>query len=138
MPGALEPIQARDSVELQQAWHILHFLFCGVADEGDWPAGFLLSGGEEVGADHGYGPARLLAPELSREVAAFLRTLSFAGLDAAYVTADIESAGLYWKAYKAPNERQQQVQELWSLVEELNVFYEHTALEGDASLISIY
>lgn len=45
---------------LEKAWHALHFVFTGKLDEAPAPTGFLLSGGEEVGEDMGYGPARVL------------------------------------------------------------------------------
>ncbi|MDX2198473.1 MAG: YfbM family protein [Phycisphaerae bacterium] len=45
---------------LEKAWHGLHFVFTGRADEAPAPFGYLLSGGEEMGEDLGYGPARYL------------------------------------------------------------------------------
>ena len=133
-----EPIAENNTFELNQAWHILHFLFSGSNAEGEWPAAFLMSGGEEIGPDQGYGPARLLAPELSRAVATFLNAQSFKTLDAAYVVSEIEAAEIYWQASSEPTERQRQVEELWNIVNELRDFLEHTAEAGNATLVSIY
>lgn len=133
-----EPIVETDTFELNQAWHILHFVFSGTNAEGPWPSGFLMSGGEEVGPDLGYGPIRLLAPELSRAVATFLDAQSFKLLDSAYVTGEIEAAEIYWQASSDDTERQRQVEELWSLVKELRVFFEHTVRAGKATLVFIY
>jgi Domain of unknown function (DUF1877) len=47
-----------DELEVDKAWHGLHFLLTGTAWEGDFPLNFIVSGGEEVGDDLGYGPAR--------------------------------------------------------------------------------
>ncbi len=58
-----QPIVESDIFELNQAWHILHFLFSGSNAESEWPAGFILSGGEDIGPDQGYGPTRMLNPE---------------------------------------------------------------------------
>lgn len=71
---ALQPIAEGEIFELGQAWHILHFLFTGTAEEGEWPGGFVMSGGTEIGPDLGYGPARLFSAEQAREIAAFLET----------------------------------------------------------------
>lgn len=133
-----EPIAEADTFELDQAWHILHFLFCGTNAEGPWPSGFLMSGGEEVGPDQGYGPIRLLAPQLSRDVATFLDAQSFQLLESAYVTSEIEAAEIYWQASSDEAERQRQVEELWNMIKELQAFFEHTVRAGNASLISIY
>ena len=140
LPSAqkFEPIAESDTFELNQAWHILHFLFSGSNAEDPWPGGFLMSGGEEVGPDQGYGPIRLLAPEFSQAVATFLAAQSFEMLDSAYVASEIEAAEIYWQASSEHTERQRQVEELWTMVEELRAFFEHTVRAGNVTLISIY
>jgi hypothetical protein len=46
-------------VDIDKAWHCIHFLLTGTADGGDSPLDFVLTGGEPVGEeDVGYGPAR--------------------------------------------------------------------------------
>lgn len=132
------PIAGSDIFELDQAWHILHFLFSGSNTEGSWPSAFLMSGGEEMGPDRGYGPVRLLAPALSREISAFLNTRSFETLDATYVASDIEAAEIYWQASPEPTERQRQVDELWRVVSDLQAFFERTVQTDSATLVSIY
>lgn len=132
------PIAGDDILELDQAWHILHFLFSGSNAEGSWPSAFLMSGGEEIGPDHGYGAARLLTPALSREISAFLDTQSLKALDAAYVASEIEAAEIYWRASPEPTERQRQVDELWSVVSGLQTFFERTVQANSATLVSIY
>src|SRR5688572_4637046 len=48
-----------DFVDVDKAWHCLHFLLTGTAWEGDPPLNFIVAGGSEVGdEDVGYGPAR--------------------------------------------------------------------------------
>lgn len=64
-------------LELEKAWHGLHYLYTGDVEDGDEPAGFLVAGGEEVeGDDAGYGPPRVLAPEQVRAWADFLAGMS--------------------------------------------------------------
>lgn len=137
-PQKLEPIAAMDTFELDQAWHILHFLFSGGNAEGPWPAAFLMSGGEEIGPDRGYGPVRLFSPALSRDVAAFLDALSFKALEAAYIPDEIEATEIYWRASSEPRERQRQVEELWDRVTTLQAFFGATVQAGNATLVSIY
>ncbi len=53
------------SVDLDKAWHGLHWLL----SRGDAPLGEAIFGGEEIGEDLGYGPSRLLSPEHVSQVA---------------------------------------------------------------------
>jgi hypothetical protein len=63
-------------VDLHKSWHMFHFLFTGRAEGGTPPASLLLDGGEEVGEDLGYGPARLLDPAATAALAGFVATLT--------------------------------------------------------------
>lgn len=38
-------------VDVDKAWHLIHFLLTGQADGGEWPLGFILNGGARSGAD---------------------------------------------------------------------------------------
>lgn len=62
-------------VDLDKAWHCLHFLLTGSAQGGSGPLSFLLQGGTPVGSEDlgGYGPARVLRP---LEVAALAEALA--------------------------------------------------------------
>ncbi len=61
-------------VDLDKAWHCLHYLLTGSAQGGDPPLNFILNGGTPVGAeDVGHGPARVFLP---REVAVVSDALS--------------------------------------------------------------
>jgi len=59
-------------VDLHKSWHMFHFLFTGHASGGTPPANLLLEGGEEIGEDLGYGPARLLDPATTAALAGFV------------------------------------------------------------------
>jgi hypothetical protein len=50
-------------LDLDKAWHGIHFLLCGSAWRGEMPLGFILVGGTQVGdIDVGHGPARVFRP----------------------------------------------------------------------------
>jgi hypothetical protein len=65
-----------EELEIDKSWHGIHFLLTGNAWEGSLPLGFIVSGGEEVGDDLGYGPARALRSEAVRQIDAALEPLS--------------------------------------------------------------
>lgn len=66
-----------DKVDIDKAWHGIHYLLTGSASGGEPPLDFLLSGGEVIGADEGHGPPRAFTSE---EVAAIWKALE--GVDA--------------------------------------------------------
>ena len=72
-----DEVPASQELDLDKAWHGLHFMLTGEAWEGPEPLCYLLSGGEQIGdeEDHdvGYGPARCLSPQ---QVKAFSTVLS--------------------------------------------------------------
>jgi hypothetical protein len=71
------PAPARPPVvDLHKSWHMFHFLFTGRASGGTPPASLLMEGGEEIGEDLGYGPARLLDPAATAALAAFVAPLT--------------------------------------------------------------
>jgi hypothetical protein len=61
-----------DQLEIDKAWHGIHFLLTGSAWESSLPLGFIVAGGEEVGDDLGYGSARALLSEQVRAIDAAL------------------------------------------------------------------
>ena len=63
-------------VDLHKSWHMFHFLFTGHASGGSPPGSLLMEGGEEVGEDMGYGPARLIGPADTAAFANFVGALS--------------------------------------------------------------
>jgi hypothetical protein len=80
-PVAVESLLQTDSLDLDKAWHALHFLFTGSNWEGPFPEGFLVSAGEPVGdVDVGYGPARSFTPEEVEKIALFLTNIDEAKL----------------------------------------------------------
>jgi hypothetical protein len=76
MDDALPENAQGEDLDLDKAWHGLHYLLTGTAWGGEAPLNSLLVGGEQVGDeeehDVGYGPARILLPP---QVSAFSQAL---------------------------------------------------------------
>jgi hypothetical protein len=61
-------------LDLGKSWHAIHYLLTGTGWEiGEGAAGAAILGGDEIGEDGGYGPARVLDPESVRATAAARR-----------------------------------------------------------------
>jgi hypothetical protein len=112
-PSAADALLDRDEdvLDLDKAWHAIHFLLTG--SEWDTPAGAgeAILGGDPVGSDTGYGPPRLLAAERVRAVAADLQDLTPDSLRARFDPAALLAAAIYpqvwddddFETYLAPN-----------------------------------
>jgi hypothetical protein len=95
-------------------------------------------GGQEIGPDLGYGPARLLTTELSEDVADFLSAQSLQSMEAAYVAQDVDEAKIYWRVSSEPAARERQKEELWNLVLNMRSFFQETVQLRGSILVQIY
>jgi len=82
-------------VDLHKSWHMFHFLFTGRAEGGSPPGSLLMEGGEEVGEDLGYGPARLIGPADTAAFANFIGALSVDELKARLDGPRMAALGIY-------------------------------------------
>lgn len=70
-----------EPLEIEKAWHGLHFLLCRDVGVTSDPLSQVVMGGEELGEDLGYGPARVLEPAQVASLATALEGLSQAELE---------------------------------------------------------
>ena len=99
-PAAVAPFALGDGegkeTYLDKAWHGIHFLLTGKAEEGDPPLDFLLSGGREIGdEDVGMGPARVFSASETRTIAAALAALGDDDLRGRFDPQAMEAADVY-------------------------------------------
>ena len=84
------------AIDLDKAWHGIHFLLTGTADGGDFPRNFLLLGGREVGdVDVGYGPARVMTAGETRAAHEMLEALPDDALRARFEPAEMMRREIY-------------------------------------------
>ena len=84
------------ATDLDKAWHGIHYLLTGTADEGDMPLSFLMSGGRIVGdIEVGYGPARVFTSAETQAIADALAPLSEDELRARFDPDDMMSREIY-------------------------------------------
>ncbi len=122
-------------LDLDKAWHGIHYLLTGSSWEVGEGAGAAILGGDPVGEDAGYGPPRILDPAAVRVIASGLDALDVAALRARFDPDALEAAEVYpgiWDEgievfddYLAPN------------FTELRRFYGIAAQNGEAVLLAI-
>jgi len=59
-------------VDLDKAWHGIHYLLTGSVESNGTLASKVIMGGEDIGPDRGYGPAQLLKPAEVKAIAQLL------------------------------------------------------------------
>ena len=130
----LEPDDAETSIDLDQTWHGIHWLLTG--SEGptaDVPSEAIF-GGDPVGEDLGYGPARVLPAERVTAVAAALRDLDPDTLRTRMDPAAMTSAGIYPDIW---DEEDVFEDELAPAYEDLRSFYAAAAQAGESVIQTI-
>jgi hypothetical protein len=120
-------------LDLDKSWHAIHYLLTGTAWELDDGVGAAILGGQEIGEDNGYGPARLLPAEAVETVAAALDALDMQTLRARFDPDAMAAADIYptpwvgtdFESFLAPN------------LSELREFYRTAAANGQAVLLAL-
>jgi len=83
-------------IDIDKAWHAIHFLLTGDAWAGPAPLDFIIRGGDEVGdVDVGYGPARAFTSAQVRALAAALAPIDRATLLARWDADAFRAADIY-------------------------------------------
>jgi hypothetical protein len=127
-----------DVLPLEKNWHGLHFLFTGTAWEGEFPAAFLLTGGTELEDDEFDQPPRVLDSHLTREVDAFLATLSPSDLAARFDAERMTGLQIYPDAIwlrEGPGESP--LQDLIDTFTELREFVHEAHRRGNALIVHV-
>ena len=122
-----------DELEVDKAWHGLHFLLTGTAWDGDFPLNFIVVGGEEVGEDLGYGPARALRSEDVRKIDAALEPITSDELGRRFDADRMAELQIY--PFGWSHDPDGELEYLLEFYGELRAFVRRTAEHGDALLV---
>jgi hypothetical protein len=125
-----------DEIDLDKAWHGIHFLMTGAAWEGAEPLCYLVSGGHAVGdVDVGYGPARALT---SKQVASFDTALSGITADELGKRFDPQAmakAEIYPEIWGRHSEEEDNLAYLLDYFDEMKIFVAKTREQGKGMLV---
>lgn len=139
--GRLPKEAQGEDLNLDKAWHGLHYLLTGTAWEGAEPAGYLLVGGQQVGDEQehdvfGYGPARILSPAQVAAFSAHVSTaLSTAAVHQRFNPAEMTRLDIYPEVWDRADEAENNLEFLTDAAAELSGFLRRTAAAGLALII---
>lgn len=91
------------SCSLEKAWHGLHYLLAGEAQNFNDPRAFIVAGGSEVPGSHGgYGPARSFTHAETQQINSALSNVSDDQLWSRFDAHAMTSAGIYPEIWDEP------------------------------------
>jgi hypothetical protein len=129
---------AHADLDVDKAWHGIHFLLTGTAWEGSPPLDFIVKGGNEVGdVDVGYGPARAFSSADVRVIAGALNPLTRADLEQRFNPAAMSELDIYPSIWDRPREEDDTLGYLLEYYEALKEFIEGAAAQGEGLLVYI-
>lgn len=129
----LEHTDAPKMLDIDKAWHGLHFLLTGSGEPTNDIRSKAIFGGKEIGDDVGYGPARLLTANEVKTIARALKSETSEKLRARYDPKRMDALGIYPGIWVRDG-----TEALHYLLENyaaLVAFYEKSAAAGHAILI---
>ena len=105
----LEPPAPGDMLDIDKAWHGIHFLLTGTTWDGSGPLSFIVNNGQNIGdVDVGYGPARAFSAARTREIYLALKSVSLADLRAAYDPEKFAELDIYPDIWEDADEERQE------------------------------
>jgi hypothetical protein len=135
-PESMEDFESPRSVNLEKAWHGLHYLLTGDAWDGEAPLNFLVVGGQPIGdVDFGYGPARLLNPAEVQSLADALLTISDDQLWSRFDAEKLTEEQIYPLIWDEPAEDLRE--EYLMYFHDLKTFVSQSAAEGMALILRL-
>lgn len=130
------PAAPGEELDLEKAWHGLHFLLTGLADGGTEPACFLLDGGEALGDDDEV-DARLLRPAEVRAFADHLASLTADELTRRFDPVRMTTLRIYPEIWPRPEDEDDARGYLLTAFGELRDFVGAAAAAGDTLVVCI-
>lgn len=123
------------ALDLDKAWHLIHFLLVGETWGGEGPLAAAILGGEALEeTDAGYGPFRYLVVEQVREVAEALARVDSEDLWKNFDAKKVADAEVYPSGWEGGDEDKQYICQNF---EELKKFYAEAAAAGSALLLYV-
>lgn len=132
----LEHNDPRRTLDIDKAWHGIHFLLVGQGEQTKDIRSLAIFGGKEIGDDVGYGPARLLTVNEVKAIARALKSETTEKLRPRYDPKKMEALKIYPEIWVRDG-----TEALTFLLENyaaLAAFYEKASASNQAILIALF
>lgn len=123
-------VKEDEYIDIDKAWHAIHYLLCGSTWEGELPLFNLVLGGEEINnQDVGYGPARYLTCSQVKEVYEAIKDITSEDLHKRFNVKEMLEADIYPQF-----DREDDFEYIGDYYEYLKSFFKRAAERGKAVL----
>jgi hypothetical protein len=123
-------------VDLDKAWHGIHYLLTGSIESNSTLASKVIMGGENIGPDRGYGPAQLLNPAEVKAIAHLLEETTADMLRKRFKPKEMTQAGVY-PAVIWERDGEEALTYVLDYYKKLVAFYKLAAEKGQAVILVI-
>ena len=131
-PGSPDS-SSRKYMDVDQSWQAIHYTLNGDPWSGEAPLGLVVLGGEDIGEDMGYGPARYLTATQVQDVAAALDAIDPTAFGSRFDGQALDNADVHPQMWgEDPAEGLDYALHHYS---QLRTFYQTAAQRGDAMLL---
>ena len=134
-PGQPEP--PHDRIDLDKAWHGLHYIFTRTPWEGEPPGCFLVVGGEEIGDEDDENRARMLDPDQVRQFSTFLGSISDDEFASRFDAERMTALEIYPPIWTREHEQPPALEYLRDEFRDLRQFVSAAAEQGDAIVVAL-
>jgi hypothetical protein len=129
--ATIDSTQLGERLDIQKAWHGLHFLLAGSIDLSPEPLGQAILGGTEIGDDTGYGPPRYHDAKAVVAIADALSSISPETLGSRYDAEALNAADVYPGGWEDEENRSWLIDAYTDVL----AFYTGVAARGNAALL---
>lgn len=130
-----EPAETYDEIDLDKAWHGIHFMLTGEKGETDTTAGLLLAGQQIGDIDVGYGPARILNQHQVQQLYNHLSEISEDVFKEKYDPQKMNALEIYPDIFKPNRDHEENLEYFCEHFELLKDFITRTAQKNDGIII---
>ncbi|MBP2543926.1 YfbM family protein [Acinetobacter guillouiae] len=128
--------QQSQALDLDKAWHAIHFILNGDSYGEQGPLAKVFFGGEEIGEDLGIGPARYLTAEQVKQVVTAIEQVSDHQFSSQYDIEALDQADIYPNMWDEDSE--EGLKYILPYFQDLKKFYQEAAFRNQAVLIYIH
>lgn len=121
-------------IDVDKAWHGIHYLLTGKTEGGEEPWSSVIFGGEEVGDDIGYGPVRVLGPSEVQKISAALNSLTIETISSRFNAEQMEKDEVYPDGLWV-GEGQGALEYVLDNYQNLVTFYANASVSGNGILL---
>lgn len=125
--------EPENTIDVDKSWHGLHFILSELAKDGTPELESAILGGEPLGEDFGYGPARVLTPPEVQVISAALSSITGEAFAAKFDPARMEAEEIYPQIWE--RDGSEALDFLQHFFPSLVNFYAEAAQKGNAVVL---